>query len=84
MVSVVMYTKNICPYCVRAKGLLKSKGVEVFEISIEGNDSLKLEMVEKSNGAMTVPQIFIDEFHVGGCDDLFDLDAKGELDPLLF
>lgn len=83
MASIVMYTKKVCPYCVRAKGLLKTKGVEVKEISIEGSDKLRNEMIEKSNGAMTVPQIFIDDIHVGGCDDLFALDLKGELDIIL-
>lgn len=83
MAKVVMYTKKVCPYCVKAKGLLKSKGVEINEISIEGDNDKREEMLSKSNGAMTVPQIFIDEYHVGGCDDLYALDAKGELDPLL-
>ncbi len=83
MVNVVMYTKKVCPYCVRAKGLLRAKGVEVKEISIEGSDDLRYEMIDKSKGAMTVPQIFIDDFHVGGCDDLFALDSRGELDTIL-
>ncbi len=83
MANVIMYTKKVCPYCVRAKGLLKSKGVEVSEISIEGDDMKREEMIKLSNGAMTVPQIFIGDFHVGGCDDLFDLDDKKELDILL-
>ncbi|MGL1892851.1 MAG: glutaredoxin 3 [Spirochaetaceae bacterium] len=83
MANVVMYSKKVCPYCVRAKGLLKAKGVEVVEISIEGDISKREEMLSKSNGAMTVPQIFIDDFHVGGCDDLFALEAKGELNKLL-
>lgn len=82
MANVIMYTKKICPFCVRAKGLLNSKGVEVKEISIEGNDELREEMISKA-GRMTVPQIFIDDFHVGGCDDLYELEAKGELDKLL-
>ncbi len=83
MANVVMYTKKICPYCVRAKGLLKSKGAQVEEISIETDMEKREEMLSKSNGQMTVPQIFIGDFHVGGCDDLFALDAKGELDTLL-
>lgn len=83
MTNIVMYTKKICPFCVRAKGLLNSKGVEVKEISIEGDDDLREEMISKSNGSMTVPQIFIDDFHVGGCDDLYALEGRGELDPLL-
>ncbi len=83
MANVIMYTKKVCPYCVRAKGLLKTKGVEVTEISIESDNVKREEMLSKSNGAMTVPQIFIDDFHVGGCDDLYALDGKGELDKLL-
>lgn len=83
MANIVMYTKKICPYCVRAKGLLNSKGVEVKEISIEGDDALREKMISKSNGSMTVPQIFIDDYHVGGCDDLYALEGRGELDPLL-
>lgn len=83
MAVITMYTKTICPYCVRAKGLLKSKGVDVTEISIEGSDTLREEMLSKSNGQMTVPQIFIGDLHVGGCDDLHALELRGELDPLL-
>ncbi len=83
MSNVVMYSKRICPYCVKAKGLLKSKGVNVKEISIEGNHILREKMLSKSNGQMTVPQIFIDDFHIGGCDDLYALNTKGELDKLL-
>lgn len=78
-----MYTKNICPFCVRAKGLLKSKGVRVQEISIEGDNEKREEMILKANGAMTVPQIFIADKHIGGCDDLYELEARGELDKLL-
>ena len=83
MADVIIYTKKVCPFCVKAKGLLKAKGVQVKEISIEGSIELRNEMIEKSNGLMTVPQIFIDNFHVGGCDDLFALESKGGLDPLL-
>ncbi|MBN2618790.1 MAG: glutaredoxin 3 [Spirochaetales bacterium] len=83
MANVIMYSKKVCPYCVKAKGLLKSKGVNIHEISIENSNELREEMLSKSNGQMTVPQIFINDFHVGGCDDLYALDAKGELDILL-
>lgn len=83
MANVVMYTKKICPYCVKAKGLLKAKGVDITEISIEGDNEKREEMISKSGGAMTVPQIFIDDYHVGGCDDLYALDGRGGLDPLL-
>lgn len=83
MANVVMYSKKICPYCVKAKGLLKAKGVNITEISIEGDSDKREEMITKSGGAMTVPQIFIGDYHVGGCDDLYALETRGELDPLL-
>lgn len=83
MVNVLMYTKKVCPFCVRAKGLLKAKGITVEEILIEGSPELKYEMMDKSKGAMTVPQIFIGDFHVGGCDELFAIEARGELDSIL-
>lgn len=79
-----MYTKKVCPFCVRAKGLLNSKGVDVKEISIEGDVAKRDEMIKLSGGAMTVPQIFINNIHVGGCDDLYALEQKGELDKLLY
>lgn len=78
-----MYTTSWCPYCVRAKGLLDSKGVAVREINIEAVAGAREEMVERSGGRMTVPQIFVGDTHVGGCDDLYALDAQGGLDPLL-
>ena len=84
MVNVVIYTKNICPYCVKAKALLNNKNVRYTEISIENNDNLKAELVTKSGGRKTVPQIFIDDFHVGGCDDLYELEKNNKLDALLF
>jgi glutaredoxin 3 len=82
MPKVVMYTTRICPYCVRAKALLKRKGVDYEELQIEGNRELMREMLERSQ-RRTVPQIFIDDFHVGGYDDLAELDAFGRLDELL-
>ena len=82
MPHVVMYTTRICPYCVRAKRLLSLKGVDYEERLIEGNRELIREMMERSN-RRTVPQIFIDDYHVGGYDDLAELDAFGKLDPLL-
>jgi glutaredoxin 3 len=77
-----MYTTTICPYCVRAKMLFKKKGVEYEERHIEGNRELMKEMLERSR-RRTVPQIFIDNYHVGGYDDLAELNAFGKLDPLL-
>jgi glutaredoxin 3 len=82
MSKVVMYTTTICPYCVRAKMLLKKKGVEYEERHIEGDRELMREMLERSQ-RRTVPQIFIGDYHVGGYDDLAELNAFGKLDPLL-
>lgn len=82
MPNVVIYTTNICPYCVRAKALLKKKGVAYEERNIERSRSLMKQMLERSQ-RRTVPQIFIDDFHVGGYDDMAALDAFGKLDPLL-
>ena len=83
MQAVKMYTTAVCPYCVRAKQVLKSKGVEqIEEIRIDTDPAARNHMMEVT-GRRTVPQIFIGETHVGGCDDLIALDAKGELLPLL-
>lgn len=82
-VKVEIYTKDGCPFCDRAKGLLKSKVVQFKEINV-GNDPIKRENLTKiSNGSKTVPQIFIDGQHVGGCDDLHALDRSGKLDLML-
>lgn len=84
MPKVVIYTKPFCPYCARALNLLRDKGVAFEEIDDAAfNSAKKAEMVEKSGGAATFPQIFIDDRHIGGCDDLVALDRQGELDPLL-
>ncbi len=83
MATVIMYKTPVCPYCVRAKALLERKGVAVQEIDITGSPDLMREMLEKSGGRKTVPQIFINGIHVGGCDDLHDLDHQGKLDDLL-
>ena len=83
MASIEMYTTSWCPYCVRAKSLLAKKGQSVQEINIEEVDGARDEMVQRSGGRMTVPQIFIDGEHVGGSDDLYALDAAGGLDKLL-
>lgn len=83
MPKVVMYSTNTCPYCSRAERLLSSKGVANLEkIDISGKPALWKEM-ERRTGRNTVPQIYIGDVHVGGCDDLHDLDAAGELDQLL-
>ena len=79
---VVMYATSWCSYCARARGLLTRKGVAFEEIDIESGPGLREQMIARS-GRRTVPQIFIGDTHVGGCDDLHALDAAGGLDPLL-
>lgn len=83
MADVVLYTKPGCPYCFAAMSLLKKKGVDYTEIVASNDPARKAEMIEKSGGAATFPQIFINGKHVGGSDDIHALDRKGELDPLL-
>lgn len=83
MPVVEIYTKTFCPYCWRAKLLLESKGVEYKEIAVDFGGELKQVMVQRARGRTTVPQIFIGEHHVGGCDDLVALDRDGKLDQLL-
>ena len=83
MPKIKIYTTPICPYCVRAKSLLKKKGAEYEEIDVFMDAKARTEMEEKSGGARTVPQIFIGETHVGGSDDLYALDHEGKLDALL-
>ena len=82
MPKIIIYSKEVCPYCVRAKALLQKKSV-VFEEKKITDDKTKQEMIEKSGGRMSVPQIFINEKHVGGCDDLYALDKSGKLDEIL-
>ncbi|PWR22380.1 glutaredoxin 3 [Zavarzinia compransoris] len=83
MADVTIYTTQICPYCYRAKQLLKAKGVDYTEIDVSMDAARKREMVEKAGGRRTVPQVFINGTHVGGCDDLYALDHQGGLDRLL-
>jgi glutaredoxin 3 len=82
MQKIVIYTTTTCPYCVRAKALLDRKGVTYQEINTE-DPSVREEMVQKAGGRKTVPQIFIGDFHVGGCDDLYELEKQGKLDQRL-
>ncbi|HEY0210922.1 MULTISPECIES: glutaredoxin 3 [Enterobacterales] len=82
MANIEIYTKSTCPYCHRAKALLTRKNAVFQEIPIDGDADKREEMIKRS-GRTTVPQIFIDGQHVGGCDDLHALDARGGLDPLL-
>jgi len=83
MAVVEIYTKETCPYCFRAKALLDQKKVSYQEYKIDYDNALRAKMIDRSNGGYTVPQIFINEEAVGGCDELYALHAKGELDSLL-
>lgn len=84
MTDIVLYTTPVCPYCVRAKDLLKRKGHGNYrEIDITQDPGAMKEMLARSGGRKTVPQIFINGQHIGGCDDLYALDAAGKLDNLL-
>jgi len=82
MTKIIIYTKDICPYCNKAKALLQRKNAQYHEIKLV-DDATKEEMVKKANGKMTVPQIFINDIHIGGCDDLYAMEAEGKLDELL-
>ncbi len=81
--KVEIYTWNSCPYCIRAKSLLNSKGVQFTEYAIDGDESARDKMAMRSSGRRSVPQIFIDDVHIGGCDDIHALERAGKLDPLL-
>jgi glutaredoxin 3 len=83
MAPVELYTTPICPYCHAAKELLQKKGVAFSEINVMGHADKRQEMIARAGGRMTVPQIFIGKTHVGGCDDLYELEQEGKLDPLL-
>jgi glutaredoxin 3 len=81
--KVEIYTWRTCPFCIRAKSLLRTKGVEFVEYSIDGDEAARDKMAERANGRHSVPQIFINDRHVGGCDDLHAIEAQGKLDELL-
>ena len=83
MSNVTIYTSSYCPYCISAKRLLDKKRVRYEEISVDGRSSVRAEMTAKAGGRYTVPQIWIGDRHVGGCDDLYALEDAGRLDPLL-
>jgi glutaredoxin 3 len=83
MINVDIYTTPYCPFCIRAKKLLANKKVEFNEIDLSENPDKFEEMLSKSNGARTVPQIFVNGEHIGDCDHIHDLDQKGELDKIL-
>ena len=83
MPKIEIYSTDVCPYCVRAKDLLKRKGAAYTEINLTQNPDKRDEMLARAAGRKTVPQIFINGQHIGGCDDLYALDAAAKLDPLL-
>lgn len=83
MKEVSIYTTAGCPYCIKAKRLLDEKGVEYHELHVDKNPELAVEAREKSGGRRTVPQIFINDYNVGGCDELYALDKENKLDALL-
>ncbi len=81
--NVEIYTWQTCPYCIRAKLLLWWKGVNYTEYKIDGDNTARNQMAERANGRRSVPQIFINNQHIGGCDELYQLNSQGSLDPLL-
>jgi glutaredoxin 3 len=83
MARIEIYTTPTCPYCIAAKKLLAQKGATFEEISVAGDPEARRTMSARAGGRTTVPQIFIDEKHIGGCDDLYALEDEGGLDPLL-
>ena len=83
MAKIEIYTWQTCPYCKRAKTLLERKGLEYIEYSVDGDEEARDKMAERGNGKRSVPQIFINDQHIGGCDDLFELDVKDKLQDYL-
>jgi glutaredoxin 3 len=83
MPEIVIYTTATCPYCIRAKALLNKKNAKFLEIRVDNEPGLRQEMTARAHGGSTVPQIFIGGRHIGGCDDLYELNDEGQLDALL-
>jgi glutaredoxin 3 len=83
MANVEIYTWRTCPFCIRAKGLLDEKSVEYTEYAIDGDEAARIKMADRGDGRRSVPQIFINDSHIGGCDDIHALNASGKLDVLL-
>lgn len=81
--KIEIYTWRTCPFCIRAKALLEQKRVNFTEYAIDGDEAARAQMAKRANGRRSVPQIFINDQHVGGCDDIHELDARGKLDPML-
>ncbi len=83
MAKIEIYSSDHCPYCVKAKNLLDRKKIQYKEINVTNDDDARKKLVKIANGLRTVPQIFINDYHIGGCDDLYALDQKGALDNFL-
>ena len=83
MKTAEIYTSPLCGFCHAAKRLLNQKGVDFAEVDVWANPDRKPEMIQRANGSRTVPQIFVGDMHIGGCDDLYDLERHGKLDALL-
>ncbi|MCG6133312.1 MAG: glutaredoxin 3 [Nostoc sp. LLA-1] len=81
--KVEIYTWSTCPFCIRAKNLLNKKNVDFIEYCIDGDEAERAEMAQRANGKRSLPQIFINDRHIGGCDDIHALEGKGKLDELL-
>ncbi len=81
--NVEIYTWSTCPFCIRAKALLNKKGVQFTEYCIDGDEEARAKMAKRANGRRSLPQIFINDQGIGGCDELYALNAQGKLDPLL-
>ena len=82
-VKVEIYTWRTCPFCIRAKNLLTNKGIDFTEYSIDGDEIARDKMSQRANGRRSVPQIFINDQHIGGCDDIYALEGQGKLDDML-
>ncbi|MGK7900850.1 MAG: glutaredoxin 3 [Hormoscilla sp.] len=83
MSQIEIYTWSRCPFCIRAKGLLDKKGAEYTEYCIDGDEEAREKMADRANGGRSLPQIFINDQHIGGCSELYELESQGALDPLL-
>jgi glutaredoxin 3 len=81
--NVEIYTWSLCPFCIRAKALLNKKGVDFTEYCIDGDEAARADMAKRAKGRRSLPQIFINDQHIGGCDDIYALEAQGKLDALL-
>ena len=81
--NIEIYTWSTCPFCLRAKALLNKKGVEYREYVIDGDEAARQQMAQRAQGRRSVPQIFVNDQPIGGCDDIYDLESSGELDQLL-